>query len=376
MHSVGLLEKVALIPKILALPIVLFYTALISRFSTALRKKRFNRLLFEASIRYLVGTTTPGQIQWAVGPTVDVYKKWARKRRLEPVLEDVPDSGRKLMWIGSKEAEKVVFYVHGGGFIIPVSDFMFTFWRYVQREYVKQTGKDDFAIVCMEYSLHPHPFPTQLREMIHALSHVLSTSRASPSTIHLAGDSAGANLVLQFISHALHPLPSTDAPPSPLIVLNQRVRGTLLISPWLSLDDTTPTHTQNDVGDCLSAHTMTRGGVFYLDGLDSSRIPYVKVLSKVAGERWFEGVEKVTERVFVTVGGAECLLGDGVQVYERIKEATKGKEGVFEVKVDVEEDAVHEDMMVEFGAGGKKLTTAGHKIVEWLIEGYKTGSSS
>jgi len=141
------------------------------------------------------------------------------------------------------------------------------------------------------------------------------------------------------------------------------------------MDETTPTHIQYDVGDLLSAHTLTRGGVFYLENMNPAYGPYAKVLSSAAGDNWFEGIENVTERVFVTVGGAECLLGDGVQVYERIKAVTEGKAG-FEVKVDVEDDAIHEDMMVEFGAGGKKLTGAGLKIVDWLIEGCGAGSSS
>ncbi|KAJ8077770.1 hypothetical protein PM082_002203 [Marasmius tenuissimus] len=367
--SISLVEKLEIVPKLLAVPFVLAYSSLLSFFHPSLKKKKLYRLLFESAIRYVVGSTSPGQIQWVVGPTIDVFKGWARKRRLEPLMEDVPASGKKLMWIGNKDAEKVVFYVHGGGFIIPASDYAFTFWRYVLREYVKRTGKDDLAVVCMEYSLYPRTFPTQLREMVQALSHVLSTSRASPSNIHLAGDSAGANLIVQFLSHNLHPVPSTEVPPSPLAEMNQRVRGALLMSPWLSLDETTPTHLQYDTGDLLSAHTLTRGGVFYLEHIKPAHVPYVKVLSAPGGDGWFKGIEKVTERVFVTVGGAECLLGDGVQVYERIKAATQGKLG-FDVKIDVEDDAIHEDMLVEFGAGGKKLTGAGLKIVDWLLEGY------
>ncbi|KAK1235075.1 hypothetical protein PQX77_001711 [Marasmius sp. AFHP31] len=368
--SISLVEKLEVLPKLLAIPFVLAYSSLLSFFHPSLKRKKLYRLLFESAIRYLVGSTSPGQIQWVVGPTVDVFTGWAKKRKLEPVIEDVPASGKKLMWIGEKDAEKVVFYVHGGGFIIPASDYTFTFWRYVLREHMKRTGKDDLAVVySLRTALHPHTFPTQLREMVQALSHVLSTSRASPSNIHLAGDSAGANLILQFLSHNLHPVPSTEVPPSPLTGLNQRVRGALLMSPWLSLDETTATHLQYDIGDLLSAHTLTRGGVFYLEHINPAHISYVKVLSGPVGDGWFEGIEKVTERVFVTVGGAECLLGDGVQVYERIKAATQGKPG-FDVRVDVEDDAIHEDMLVEFGAGGKKLTGAGLKIVDWLLEGY------
>ena len=35
--------------------------------------------------------------------------------------------------------------------MIPISDFMLTFWLYVQRAYAKRTGGKEIAIVSMEY---------------------------------------------------------------------------------------------------------------------------------------------------------------------------------------------------------------------------------
>ncbi|KAK1219465.1 hypothetical protein PQX77_017837 [Marasmius sp. AFHP31] len=371
MLPITTLEKITLIPKLLPLSLIFIYTALVSRFSNDTTKKKdtFGRLLMKTTIRYMsAGLLTIAQIQWMSGPTSpDVYRKWAMKQKIEPVFEDVPASGKKLMWIGNKNAENIVFHVHGGGFVVPIADYMFTFWHHVLREYKKRTGKEDLAVVCPEYSLHPHSFPTQLRDIIHAFAHVLSTSRATPSTIHLAGDSAGGNLVMQFLSHALHPLPPTDVPPSPL-GLNQRLRGTLLISPWLTLGDPLPSHTTNDGLDWGTNTGMKIGGEFYLEGIEKSHIPYAKVLSDNAGERWLEGTEKVTERVLVTVGGKELLLDDAVEVYERIERLAKGK---VDAKLDVEEDGLHEDMMLEFATGGNELTEAGLTVVEWLVDGCR-----
>ncbi|KAL0057883.1 hypothetical protein AAF712_015455 [Marasmius tenuissimus] len=366
MLPITTLEKITLIPKLLPLSLVFIYTALVSRFSndTTKKKNTFGRLLMKATIRYLgAGLLTAAQIQWMSGPTSpDVYRKWAMKQKIEPVIEDVPASGKKLMWIGNKDAEHIVFHVH-----VPIADYMFTFWHHVLQEYKKRTGKEDLAVVCPEYSLYPHSFPTQLRDIIHAFAHILSTSRATPSTIHLAGDSAGGNIVMQFLSHALHPLPSTDVPPSPLGP-NQRLRGTLLISPWLTLGDPLPSHTSNDGPDWGTNSGMKMGGELYLKGIEKSHIPYTKVLSDDAGERWLEGLEKLTERVLATAGGKELILDDAVEVYERVERFGKGK---IDAKLDVEEDGLHEDMMMEFATGGNDLTEAGLTIVEWLVEGCR-----
>ncbi|KAF9259822.1 alpha/beta-hydrolase, partial [Marasmius fiardii PR-910] len=345
--------------------LVLLYTLIISPFSGALRKKRLRRLLFEAYIRYVLRTATARQAQWAVGTTTKTYKKWAGQWGIEPLLEDVPESGRKLMWIGNKNAEKIVFYVHGGGFRLAISDYMFTFWLYIQHEYARKTGGKELAIVAMEYSIYPHTFPMQLTEIIYALSYILNTCRISPSNLTIAGDSAGANLILQLVSHTLNPLPVSDGIPCSPLIRNQPISGTLLISPWLSLGQRTSSHAQNDGVDCIASDSMIWNGSMVLAGVPADHVPYMKVLS--AGERWFDGIDELMNRVFVTVGGAECLLDDGIGVYEKIKASVSRGRRRVEVEVDVEDGGIHEDMMIEFAAGGKKLTAVGEKVVEWLM---------
>ena len=155
-------------------------------------------------------------------------------------------------------------------------------------------------------------------------------------------------------------------PPSPLRSLSGPLRGILLISPWCSLNERTSTHVENTASDCLTADTLLYWGASYLGGVKFSHIPYIKTLS--AGERWFDGVDKLTERILVTAGDAECLLEDAIRLHTRFQASRV--EGKPELEMDVEEDGVHEDMMMELGAGGKNLTPAGEGIVEWLLKGY------
>ncbi|KAF9267124.1 alpha/beta-hydrolase [Marasmius fiardii PR-910] len=358
--SITLIEKLSLFPKLLSIPVIIIYTALVSPFSRALRRKKWYRLIFETSLRALAKVTSVRQFQWLNGTqNSGIYKKWANSLKVEAVIDDVPQSGKKLMWIGNKNAEKVVFYVHGGGYMLPVSDFMYTFWLFVQREYAKRTGKE-IAICSMEYSLYPQTFPTQLTEIIHAFSHFLSNTKATPSNIHIAGDSAGGNLIFQLISHTLHPV--SGVPSSPLTTT--RVRGVLLISPWLSLNENTPSHVQNHASDIVAPSTLISWGDLYLQGVKDSQLPYVKNL--LAVKQWYEGVDKLTDRILITAGDAECLLDDSIMVYERLSGVVKG---IPDVRLDIEEGGTHEDMMVDVAAGGKNLTAAGEKIVEWLREG-------
>ncbi|KAF9267123.1 alpha/beta-hydrolase [Marasmius fiardii PR-910] len=358
--SLTLSEKLSVIPKLLLLPFILIFTILISPFSRALKRKKLRRLIFETTLRTIGKVTSVPQLQWLFESTPDAYITWSRRFEVETFIDDVPRTGKKLMWIGNKDAKKVVFYVHGGGFMAPMSDFMFTFWFFVQREYFTRTG-EEIGVCAMEYSLYPQTFPTQLTEIVHAFSHFLSNTRATPSDVYIAGDAAGGNLVLQFISHTLHPV--SGVPHSPFTAT--RIGGILLISPWVFVGEETSSLLQNDASDVLASSTIIKWGKCYLEGVKDSHLPYVKALS--AGERWFDGIDKLTEKIFVMAGSAECFLDDSNAVYGRFCGSVLG--GKPEMRLDVQQDGTHDDMIIEFGAGGKKLTCAGEKVVEWLREG-------
>ncbi|KAG7090251.1 hypothetical protein E1B28_011849 [Marasmius oreades] len=294
------------------------------------------------------------------GSTTRIYRSWTRQWRVEPLLEEVSQSGRKLMWIGNKNAEKVVFYVHGGGFMLPISDYMLIFGCLFNANTPEE--REEKSLPSSQWSILSTLVPSQRNSRKSPLHyHILNTSCISPSKLHVAGDSAGANLVLQLISNTL---PVDEVPPSPLTPA-QPVSGILLISPWLSLDQPTPSYTQNDATDFLAPATLTGYGVKYLAGVRDSHVPYVKVLS--AGKQWFDGIDELTDRILVTVGGAECLLDDGIGVYDEIKASVLRGERRVDVEVDVEDGGVHEDMMVDCGAFGKNLTAVGEKIVVWLM---------
>ena len=86
-------------------------------------------------------------------------------------------------------------------------------------------------IFALEYSLVPEArYPVQLQQLALAYEHILKTT--SPENIILAGDSAGATILLSFLLHIARPCPDLKAP-SPALATAAAI---ILISPWCQID--------------------------------------------------------------------------------------------------------------------------------------------
>lgn len=147
-------------------------------------------------------------------------------------------------------------------------------------------------------------FPHQLAQASLAVSHLCKDRPASH--IHLAGDSAGGNLVIQILSHLIHPLPSIK----PLLSLQGKLGSAVMISPWARLTGDGPTVYQNRYSDLTASSTNSRFGALVLAGipdLESNR-PYIEPAK--APVDWFSGVAEVVEEVVVTNAEREALCGD------------------------------------------------------------------
>ena len=93
-----------------------------------------------------------------------------------------PDSNR----------QKVIFYIHGGGFNSGSAEYSFN----MARNFCKTS---DYAVFNVEYRLAPeHPFPAGLEDCFRAYEWMLEKGVRGRDMV-LAGDSAGGNLVLSLI---------------------------------------------------------------------------------------------------------------------------------------------------------------------------------
>ncbi|KAI0506057.1 alpha/beta-hydrolase [Xylaria bambusicola] len=156
-------------------------------------------------------------------------KNWWQWRR--------PESPLKAEWIemrsdyneriksGDELGKRVMLYVHGGGYFFGSVDEH----RYQMQRHARKLKARVFA---PEYRLAPQfPFPCGLQDCLAAYFHLLKTHE--PSSIILAGDSAGGGMVL-----------------SVLVTLRDRglplPAGAILISPWVDLTHSFPSVS----GDC------------------------------------------------------------------------------------------------------------------------------
>ncbi|KAH9986326.1 Alpha/Beta hydrolase protein [Russula compacta] len=183
-------------------------------------------------------------------PTAQVYAAWARKNAAEVLTDEFPER-RKIAPGWPEREDRVILYLHG------------------RQNFLSLAG-GCMLIRRVDYSLAPEcPSPTQLRQAIAAVQHLLDKG-LSPSNIIVAGDSAGGNLVLQLASQLLHPHPSLPTlrphhrapaarapppPPPPPPNPNPRgpssVGGALLISPWVEFGTDAPSYARNATRDIV-----------------------------------------------------------------------------------------------------------------------------
>lgn len=162
------------------------------------------------------------------------------------------------------------------------------------------------SIFYLEYTLAPHgKHPTQLREAVGAYNYLVDEMRIDPSLIIIGGDSAGGNLSLQLLRHMIEPHPDialcSPRPPSKCI----------LVSPWVSLDETSPSYTRNAGYDVLIKSSLQRwahnwkgdhSDVF----TDPIKAPY---------ESW----KNMLPSTFVVSGEQEILYDDIIELCENFK---------------------------------------------------------
>jgi acetyl esterase/lipase len=107
------------------------------------------------------------------------------------------------------------------------------------------------SIFSLSYSLAPKAkYPTQLKEASLAYSYLINTLHLDPRCIIVGGDSAGGNLALQLLRHIAKPHPQVR--PLQSDRSNTMTPGKcILISPWVTMDHTSPSATRNKDVDIL-----------------------------------------------------------------------------------------------------------------------------
>ncbi|KAJ7651406.1 Alpha/Beta hydrolase protein [Roridomyces roridus] len=336
--DMGAVDSISKLAALLPLPAVVLWRVLTTTHAPYNKHRGMKRIMGDAALRYIIRTLSVAQLQAQFGSTLNVYTKWAKQVKMPVVVDELGDDAR-LLWLGPKRLDHVILFVHGGGFALPPPNSGLLFWQHVRLEMEKKGVEP--GIVMLNYSLWPSAtFPKPLSQLQRAVSFLLDAG-VEPTHLQLAGDSAGGNLIVQLLSHALHPHP--DVAP---LTLSAPFRSINLLSPWVGLLGETPSYAENDGIDWMARSALVGLGRHIIDGFpESYRHTFAEPYKAPAA--WFSGVEKLVSSVLITVGEAECMRDDILQ-FGALLEKNHPR-----VEVVVQPGGFHEDMFLDFDVGAK-----------------------
>jgi hypothetical protein len=122
------------------------------------RQKTWRRVVSDSTFRWLVNMHSLPRLAYLLGSSQDLYTTWAKQNKLKPSIEDIGENA-KLFWIfnekwGGKIPSRVILYLHGGGFILPIFKDSAPFLHHVQKE-LEDSGLD-VGVAILDYSKRNH----------------------------------------------------------------------------------------------------------------------------------------------------------------------------------------------------------------------------
>lgn len=265
---------------------------------------------------------TVEQLRYLFPSTSAQYVTQGKLLGLEQHTTEICVQDRKVAthWIGSPDAETVLLYFHGGGYVQPANEGNFKHLARLVKDMESEKDCRPIAALIVAYSLAPEAiYPTQLREAAATLSYLLTETDRSPRNVFISGDSAGGNLGLSLLSHLLHPHPDV-----PAVHLREPLGGALLLSPWTGFSTTFPSFEKNQKLDALSPLVLRKWSAMFLNKANPTNREADP--GPVSGDAWTEactnpaswwsGSHKVVSNIFVNYGSYE-VLADPIREWEK-----------------------------------------------------------
>ena len=242
--------------------------------------------------------------------------------------------GRDCEWFipAGVPPKKTILYFHGGGYVLGSLNSIRPLASYL-------ASLTHTTVIALDYRLAPeHPFPHARTDAVNAYKALTGRHAVPPSTLVLAGDSAGGGLVLATLL-ALR----DDGQPLPL--------AGVCLSPWTDLTLTAASLTQNADRDPQITHAGLRlMATHYLAGSN----PQDPGVSPRFGS--YHNIPPL----LIHVGDAEGLLDDSRHVAKQA-----GNAGVV-VTLDVWPNMIH--VWHAFAPRLPQAMDALHAIGVWLDE--------
>ncbi|OAA60671.1 alpha/beta hydrolase fold-3 [Cordyceps fumosorosea ARSEF 2679] len=215
-----------------------------------------------ALIKSVFTLLEPNEVQALVPPTRATYEQWIRAHARQPayrgraVLDVQPLSSGKdsaLLWLGNRRrARKVVLYIPGGGFVIPMlPGHLDLCWQAFVAAGLD--ARVEVAVAMLQYTLVPRGrMPTQLDQVVAAFAELRAQGFA-PRDIIVGGESAGGNLTMQFAAHLLRPHPQV-----PAVALPHPLAAVVVISAGLGSDADGRSFRENKDSDMITEPLLRR----------------------------------------------------------------------------------------------------------------------
>ncbi len=268
-------------------------------------------------------------------------------------LETGRDSA--LLWLGNrKKATKVVYYMHGGGFFLPMNSSQFRWcWDMFVMSYA-EVGVD-VACAVLQYTLSPgSKYPGHLREAVAGLEEIRRQG-FSAQDIVVGGDSAGASMTTQLLLHIHKPHPDV-----PRVVLETPLRAAFLISPFLTrYAEAMESCYENRNVDCVPIGRIGEliPVVIHDDEIEEYMCGKESLLTPLDTPRLsLEGLEKVVEKLNVTIGEYEVIADHGRDFVNLVRREAP----LVDVELVVGEKEPHDAVVLEYmafhrGVAGDRL---------------------
>ncbi|KAL0468292.1 alpha/beta-hydrolase [Neurospora intermedia] len=314
--------------------------------------------------RYALGCLSPREIQHMSPSTATIYRIWIASTRaasqarinsghatpddqyildyLHRHEEVLSDGESSILWVGDRRrAHKFVLFFHGGGFIAPMQDGHL---EWCLRSYIQAGRLHDqhVAVAVLQYTLAPEArYPVQLSQAADALAYLLKLG-VRPRDLVIGGDSAGANLAAQVMSHLLHP--HADARKIAL-PLEERIAGVFAVSPWVSARTDDQSMADNALIDMLSPVIMEKAvqelfGNHNKYNAEKKRGQGWAMPADVDTGAWYKGLGKFVEKVYVTLGTQEVFRDQSIVFAEGIRKTNPDIDVVLEEAYDEAHDFI------------------------------------
>ncbi|KAI9834299.1 MAG: hypothetical protein M1826_004225 [Phylliscum demangeonii] len=266
----------------------------------------YQHVLFQA-VRRLCERSSVNQLQYINLNDEENYRDFVKARGLRPSTVELAD-GTTAYRLGVESAPKTILYFHGGGFQLPASNDHLLFLKHLRDS--MDPGGQTVAALMVAYDLGTkNTYPRQLQQAVALLDHLINVLGKRPSEIILAGDSAGGNLVLAVLSHLSHPHPKINE-----LEISEKLRGAMLLSPWVALDCHADSMRRNGAKDVVSASTLTNWAAIFTNGdpLDAYNHPIT------APYDWWRDLH--VEDIIMACGANE-IMNDDHRAFAKILEA-------------------------------------------------------